>query len=130
MTLSTINTPIHLSADSRVTPAISATERTRINSVIFLLAFTCLTERVGLNLGKFPFPCSLSLVPAVVGLLILLGFFRIDRRTILIYGGYVCSVMFSTALNGGSAYLKPTAIVLHLALALIFCVCAPLGEQA
>lgn len=116
-------------ARAQSTSLVPAIERTRINTVIFLLAFTCVTERIGLTAGKFPLSFSLFLVPSVIGALIVFDFFRIDRRTILIYGAYLSCVMLSTVINGTSAYLKPTAIALNLGLALLFCVSAPLGKE-
>lgn len=113
----------------RATAAVPAIERTRINSVIFLLAFTCIAERIGLSVGRFPLSFALLVVPSVIGAMVIFDFFRIDRRTIAIYGAYLCSVMLSTVLNGTSAYLKPTAIVLHLGLGLLFCVSAPLRKD-
>jgi hypothetical protein len=130
MTLSAINARAHLSADARPTTVVTATERTRINSVIFLLAFTCLTERIGLTLGNKLLAACLIIVPAAIALLTVLDFFRIDRRTILIFSGYLFSVMLSTALNTGHSYVKPTALIVNISLSLLFCVCAPLGQQA
>lgn len=114
---------------SRSQAAVPAIERTRINSVIFLLVIACVFQRLGLSIGKYPLSLSLLVVPSAIGVLILFDFFRIDRRTTLICGAYFCTVMSSTVLNGTSAYLKPTAIVLNLGLSLLFCVCAPVGKE-
>jgi len=130
MTLSGINTPANFLVDPSFSSAVTAIERTRINSVLFLLAFTCFTERLGLSAGKYPLFFSLIVVPPAIGILTVLDFFRIDRRTTLIFLGYLAAVMFSTALNTTSSYLKPTAIVMNVFLTFIFCFCAPLGPQA